>query len=436
MKKIYIKDLKSYYNQDITVAAFVESVRVLQYVVFMVLTDNTSKVQVTIEREGNEALVDKISELTVYSTVKVSGKLLENEKVKLNGMEIIPTDIEITSVADNNFPIDIKDVNMSLLETRLDNRFLDLRNLRNHNIFKIQTTMLEAMRKYWNDNEYMEVMSPKLSGASAEGGAEVFELDYFDSKATLSQSPQFYKQMAMAAGFNKIFEIGSAFRAEQSHTSYHATEINMVDVEVSWLNNVDELMDIEEEWIKSFINPVVKKHQSEIKEFFGVDVEEINYDFPRITFKEAKDILNEKYGYVGLKEDDFERKEESLLCEYAKEVYGSEFIFVSHFNASSRPFYHQLDENGLTKSFDLLYKGLEITTGAIREHRPDVLSEQIIKKGINVENLDFYVNFFRYGCPPHGGYGVGLARILMQLLEIESIREVMYIYRGPNRLNP
>lgn len=436
MKKIYIKDIKDYFDQEITLAAFVDNIRVLQYVVFMVLTDNTGKVQVTIEKEGNEELVKKIENLTVYSTVKVFGKVLENEKVKLNGMEMIPTDIEITSVADNNFPIDIKDVNNSLLETRLDNRFLDLRNERNHTIFKIQTTMLEAMRKYWNSNDYMEIMSPKLSGASAEGGSEVFYFDYFGQQATLSQSPQFYKQMAMAAGFNKVFEIGPAFRAEESHTSYHATEINMIDVEVSWLNNVDELMDIEEEWITYFLNEITKKHKEEIKTYFNLEVNEITARFPRIRFSDAKKLLKEKYNYVGAKEDDLERHEEQLLCDYAMKEHNSQFIFVTHFNKEARPFYHQLDEDGLTKSFDLLYKGLEITTGAIREHRADVLESQILEKGITLDSLSFYVDFFKYGCPPHGGFGVGMARILMKLLEFETIREATFVYRGPNRLNP
>lgn len=437
MKKIYIKDIKTYVNQEISLAAFVENIRILQYVVFIVLTDNTGKIQVTIERnEENEYLVKEAEKLTIYSTIKVVGKVLENEKVKLGGMEIIPSKIEITSLADNNFPIDIKDINKSLLETRLDNRFLDLRNERNYLIFKIQTTVLEAMRKYWSDNDYIEIMSPKISGASAESGAEVFKLKYFDTEAVLSQSPQFYKQMAMASGFNKVFEIGPAFRAEESHTSYHATEINMIDVEVSWLNNVDELMDIEEEWVKSFINAVSLKHKEEIKKHFNVEVNEINYKIPRITFKEAKQLLKDNYNYIGQKEDDLERKEEELLCLYAKKNYGSDFIFVTRFYKEARPFYHQLDEEGLTKSYDLLYKGLEITTGAIREHRYDILISQIKEKNINPEELKFYIEFFKYGCPPHGGFGVGLARIMMKLLEIESIREVMYIYRGPNRLNP
>ena len=436
MKKIYIKNIEEYLDKEITLAAFVENIRAMQYVTFIVLTDNTSKVQVTIEREGHEELLSKIENLTIYSTVKVIGKVVKNEKVKLGGIEIIPTDIIITSLADNNFPIDIKNIDNSLLETRLDNRFLDLRNQRNHNIFKIQTTLLQAMRKYWNDNEYIEIMSPKISGASAEGGAEVFYFDYFDTKATLSQSPQFYKQMAMAAGFNKVFEVGPAFRAEESHTSYHATEINMIDMEVSWLNNVDELMDIEEEWLKSSINKVVEVHKDDINKYFNVEVNKIEYDFPRITFSQAKQILKEEFNYVGSKADDLERTEEAKLCEYAKKNYNSDFIFITHFNKEARPFYHQLDENGLTKSYDLLYKGLEITTGAIREHRADVLEKQIIEKEINKEVLDFYINFFRYGCPPHGGFGVGLARIMMKMLEIDSIREVMYIYRGPNRLNP
>lgn len=437
MKKIYFKNLKEYFNQEIELQGFVDNIRDLQYVQFMVLRDGTGKIQVTVEKnDENKNLNEIVSSLTLESTVKVTGKVLENEKVKLNGMEVMPSNIEITSVSDTEYPIDIRDKNNAERETRLDNRFIDLRKEENALIFKVQTTMEAAMREYWVNNDYIEIHSPKISGASAESGAEVFKLDYFGQKACLSQSPQFYKQMGMAAGFNKVFEIGPAFRAENSHTSYHATEITMIDMEISWIKGVEDIMDEQEAWIKYFMMRIKEKHQDDIKRLYNVEINDLTEPFPRITFSEAKNIIKEEYNYVAANINDFERKEEELICKYVKEKYNSEFVFVTKYPYEARPFYHMLDEEGLTKSYDLLYKGLEITTGAQREHRYEMLKEQIIGKGINPELLEFYLDFFKFGCPPHGGLGFGLTRILMQLFEIDNVREVTYIYRGPTRLNP
>ncbi|HHT38639.1 MAG TPA: aspartate--tRNA(Asn) ligase [Mollicutes bacterium] len=437
MKKLYIKNLDNYFDQDIIIDGFVDNIRDLQYVQFLVLRDSTGKVQVTIEKnDENKKLNEIVSSLSLESTIKVTGKLLENSHVKLGGKEIIPTDIIVTSESLNELPIDIKEKDKALRETRLDYRFLDLRREENNLLFKCQTLIEHAMREYWIENEYIEIHSPKISGASAESGAEVFKLDYFGEKACLSQSPQFYKQMAMSSGFDKVFEIGPAFRAENSHTSYHATEINMADVEVSWINSVEDVMDEEENLLRYTFNKLKNTYGEEIKRVFNVEISDVSVKFPRITFSEAKKILKEKYNYVSERPDDFERKEEELICKYAKEEYNSDFIFITKYPFTSRPFYHMLDSDGLTESYDLLFKGLEITTGAQREHRHDILRNQIIEKGIDPDTLNFYLEFFKYGCPPHGGFAIGIARLMMLIFEIDNIREATFIYRGPTRLTP
>jgi aspartyl-tRNA synthetase len=437
MKKIYFKDLENFYNQDITVEGFIDNIRDLQYVQFMILRDSTSKLQVTIEKnDDNKKLNELVSSLTLESTVKVAGKLLESPKVKLGGRELIPTDIVVTSTSLSELPIDIKDKDKTLRETRLDYRFLDLRREDNNLLFRCQTLIEQAMREYWNNNDYIEIHSPKIAGAAAEGGAELFKLDYFGTPAVLSQSPQLYKQMAMASGFNKVFEIGQVFRAENSHTSYHATEILMVDAEISWINDVDDVMDMQEEWVKYFMTKLKNIYGEEIKKVFNVEVSDVTPKFPRITFKECKRILKEEYNYVAYKEDDLERKEEELICKWAKDKCNSDFIFITHYPVSARPFYTMKDDMGATKSYDLLFKGIEITSGAQREHRYDILKSQIIEKGINPDTLNDYLTFFKYGCPPHGGFGVGLSRIMMLIFEIDNIREATFIYRGPTRLNP
>lgn len=437
MNKIYIKNIKQYLNQEIELQGFIDNIRDLQYVQFIILRDGTGKIQVTIEKnDQNNQLNEIVSKLTVESTLKLIGTTLENEKVKLNGMEFIPTSIEATSVSSTEFPIDMKDINKSLRETRLDYRFLDLRQEKNLLLFKCQTLIEQAMREYWNNNEYIEIHTPKISGASAESGAEVFKLDYFGQKACLSQSPQLYKQMCMASGFNQVFEFGPTFRAENSHTSYHANEIYMIDAEISWIDSVEDVMHMEEAWIKHFMTKLTNIYNEEIKKVFNVDVTDVTMTFPRITFADAKKMIKEKYNYVAGNPDDLERKEEGFIGEWAKETANSDFVFVTKYPYSARPFYTMVDNEGTTNSFDLLYKGIEITSGAQREHRYDILKSQIEDKGISSKDLNFYLDFFKYGCPPHGGFGVGMGRLLMQIFEIDNIREATLIYRGPNRLNP
>lgn len=435
--KINICDLKKYDNEEIEIQGFVDKVRNLQYVQFVILRDSTGKVQLTIEKnEENNLLVQIVDELTLESTLKITGKVCVTEKVKMGGVEIIPSKIEVTSKSLPELPLDIKSKDNALRETRLDYRFLDLRREENNLFFKCETLLEQALREYCVNNGFIEIHSPKIASGAAESGAEVFKIDYFGQTACLSQSPQFYKQMAMSAGFDKVFEIGPAFRAENSHTSYHATEINMADVEISWINSFEEIMDMEEAWIKYALNKLKEKYGEEIKKLFNVELSDTSVNFPRITFKEAKEILKSEFNYIGEKEDDLERKEENLLCKYAKQKYKSDFIFITKFPFEARPFYHMLDSDKLTNSYDLLYKGIEITTGAQREHRVEILEEQMKLKDIEPKSLDFYLDFFRYGCPPHGGFAIGIARLLMQIFEIDNIREATFIYRGPTRLNP
>lgn len=438
MKKIFLKDLKNYLEKEVVLDGFIDNIRNLQYVMFIILRDSTGKVQITLEKEDpkNTEMINLMSGVSLESTIKVKGLLKESPKVKLNGMELIPSEITLTSKALNDLPFDIKKKDNALRETRLDYRFLDLRREDNQLLFHVQSYMEHMMREYWQNNGYTEIHTPKISASSAESGAEMFKLDYFGQKACLSQSPQFYKQMALAAGFDRVFEIGPVFRAENSHTSYHATEIEMLDVEIGYIDSVTDVMDEEENWIKYFMTKVKEKYGEDIKKIFNIELNDMNYNFPRIDFYEAKEILKNNFHYIGANEEDFERKEEELMGKYVKEKYNSEFVFITNYPYSARSFYVMKDENDGTKTYDLLYKGLEITSGAQREHRPEILEKQIKEKGIDPKVLDFYINFFRYGCPPHGGFGVGMGRILMQLFNIDNIREATFIYRGPTRLNP
>ncbi|MBN2696511.1 MAG: aspartate--tRNA(Asn) ligase [Bacilli bacterium] len=439
MKKIYFGDLEKLIGKEIVLDGFVDKIRDLQYVQFVVLRDSSGKVQVTVEKnDQNKNINEKISTLTKESTVRFTGLLQANQNVKLRQMELVPTDLVVTSLSEEELPIDILDyTNKSNKELRLDNRFLDLRLDKNYLIFKAQTLAEMAMREYWLENNFIEIHSPKILGTASESGAEVFKLDYFGKTVYLAQSPQFYKQMGMASGFNNVFEIGPVFRAENSHTAYHATEFTSVDCEISWIDSHHDVMDMEEEVCNRVVRKLAETVGQEYETMFKKPIDTELAKFPRIPFYEAKKIIRDVYHYNAEKEHDFDRREEELICIYAKKHYGSDYVFVIDYPFEARPFYHMLDEKtNLTKSFDLLYRGIEITTGAQREHRIEILKKQAIEKGLSLESIDFYLNFFRYGMPPHGGYGYGLTRFLMRLFDQESIRDVTYLYRGPNRVNP
>jgi aspartyl-tRNA synthetase len=288
-------------------------------------------------------------------------------------------------------------------------------------------------------NNFIEIHSPKLVGAPSESGAELFTLDYFERKAYLAQSPQFYKQMAMAAGFERIFEIGPVFRADPSFTARHMTEFTGVDAEISWIDSHEDVMASEEAMLQHVYQTVKDKHGDAIKELFGVDIVVPTLPFPRITMRETIEILKGRgYALPADKKGDIDPGGEREIAAYVKEKFNHDFVFITDWPITVRPFYHMRKEEDptLTRSFDLIACGLEITTGAQREHRADVLLKQAEEKGLHAEPIQFYLDFFKYGCPPHGGYGLGLSRLLMVLLGMNNIREAVYIFRGPTRLNP
>ncbi len=437
MKKIYFKNLEEYLNQEITIEGFVDNIRHLQYVDFLIIRDTTSKVQVTIEKnESNKKLTEIASTLTPESTVKITGILHKNDKVKLNNMELIPTNITITSKCLEELPLNYKDNKSAAIDTRLNYRFLDLRSDKNILMFKVQTCMINAMREFVVKNNFTEIHTPKIISAASESGSEVFEVNYFGRKAYLAQSPQFYKQMAMCAGFEKVFEIAPAFRAEKSNSYRHTTDFTSFDIEISYLNNLDELMDFEENLFIAGLKAVKEKYGKEIKELFNVEVIVPTKPFPRIKLEELYKILEKEYGYKMNYEDvgDMNAESEKLASKYVKEKYDHEFVFITDFSAKKRAFYHKR-ENGIPQGADLIWKGCETTTLALRENNYETLCKQAKEKGLD-QDVKFYLEFFKYGCPPHGGFAIGVDRITMLLLETGSLKETMFIFRGPSRLEP
>lgn len=434
-ERIVIKNLATIPEGNITVAGWVDKVRDQKKVQFVVLRDESGAAQLVHPRaEESDPIADIISGLATGTFIRVTGELKLDERVKLGGLEIKISDIEVVTAANPETPIAAD----SGIDKRLDWRFLDLREARNNLIFRAQTTLEHAMRTYWIERDFIELHTPKLMASASESNAELFEVEYFEGKAYLAQSPQFFKQMAQSAGFGKIFEIGPVFRADPSFTSRHATEFISVDAEISWIDSHEDVMKMQEELLVAAISAVKEKHGEEIKELFDVDVVVPTIPFPRIPLAEAKKIVAERGYEVPRNDDDMDPEGERQIAAYVAEKYGHEFVFLTDYATSIRPFYHMrnADDQTITNSYDLIWRGTEITTGAQREHRIDILEAQAREKGLDPTELEFYLDFFRYGVPPHGGFGMGLSRVMMLMLHQPNLREVTYLFRGPNRLTP
>ena len=429
MKRIHISKVKP--NEEVKVSGFVENLRNKRSMAFLVLRDTTGKIQITIIKDESPDIAAKIDALTLESVITVTGKAVANDHVKLNGIEILPTKLDIESIADA-LPIQED----SAIDHRMDYRWLDLRSERNQLIFKVQTCMSDSLRKTLRDENFTEIHSPKITNAASESGADVFQLEYFDRPAYLTQSPQFYKQMAIASGFERVFEIGPVFRAEKSHTNRHATEFTGFDIEMGYIDSYRDVMHIQEKMMHHMLAALNETYGDDIKRLFGVDITFPTMPFPVMTLDEVYAELHGRYGYniIEGEQGDLSTDAEQLCKNLAQDKFNHEFLFVTDYGSEKRAFYHMRNENGIPQGYDLIWKGIEITTGAQREHRYDILKAQADEKGLGGD-VKHYLEFFKYGCPPHGGFGMGLDRITMLALGI-VMKEVMFLFRGPNRLTP
>ncbi len=444
--RIRIQDLATTADGTVVeVGGFVETVRDQKKVQFIILRDESGAAQLVNPalREDDEdaassperrALTDLISSLAHGSFISVTGELKLDERVKLGGLEIKIHSLDVTGAAWPEPPI----ADDSSVDKRMDWRFLDLRRPAANLIFRAQTVFEHGMRSWWVGNDWIEIHTPKLMASASESRAELFEVGYFDTVAYLAQSPQFFKQMAQPAGFGQVFEIAPAFRADPSFTARHATEFTSVDAEMSWVTSHHDVMAMHEQVLVAGIQAVVEKYGSQISETFGQELTVPSTPFPRVTLAKAREIVSAGGYDIPRADGDLDPEAERRLSAYIEETEGHPFVFVTDYDSSIRPFYHMRHEDnpGLTNSYDLLYRGVEISTGAQREHRIDVLEAQAKDKGMDLEELGSYLDFFRHGVPPHGGFGMGLARVMMLMLEQSSIRETTFLFRGPNRLQP
>lgn len=383
------------------------------------------------DHTGRAGLVGPTAEVMAESAVEVLGEVTGGEGGKV---QIVVVELVVLGPAQGPLPIGPD----SPLEERLDWRFLDLRRDEARLVFEVQTTAERAMRDVWAREGFLEIHSPKIRATANRSGRELFTLDYFGRKAYLAQSPQFHKQMAMAAGFDRVFEIGPVFRANPLATDRHDTEFTSVDAEISWISSHEDIMAFEERWLAETLAEVERRHGDQIKRSFGTSVRVPTVPFPRVSMTEAYEILL-GLGWRGdTGSGDIDRAGEQLLAAHIAATRDHDFVFVTEYGVAARPFYHMRLDAGsaATRGFDLLWKGLEVTTGAQREHRYEVLTEQAAKRGISLPAIAFYLDYFRFGCPPHGGFGLGLTRMLMSILGRTDVREVTYLHRGVQRLAP
>jgi nondiscriminating aspartyl-tRNA synthetase len=435
VERTLIAELGGKVGERVRIRGWVNAIRDQKRMQFLVIRDESGLAQVVLGKDDPPGeLNERLSALTAESAVTLTGTVAADERVKLGGLELKLEALEIDSLAEPEVPIAAD----SALDKRIDWRYLDLRRPDRKLIFEVQSTAEYAMRDFWRREHFIELHTPKFMGSASESGAELFKVEYFEGVAYLAQSPQFYKQMAMAAGFGKVFEVGPVFRANPSFTSRHDTEFTSVDVEISWIDSHDDVMRFEEAWLAHVLAMVKEAHGEAIEATFATELVVPTVPFPRVTLEDAKELLRQQGHDAPGALHDLDPPSERALSAIIKEKHGHEFTFVTDYPTSVRPFYHMRypDRPTVTKSFDLLWRGIELTTGAQREHRYEQLLAQAAEKGVDTGPIQYYLDFFRFGAPPHGGFGFGLTRLLMQMLNQDNVREVTFLYRGPHRLEP
>jgi len=429
--RIYISQVPEHIGEKVLLKGFVHNLRIQGSVSFLILRDISGTIQNVIVKSNAEAFAF-VKGLSLESSVEITG-LAKKDPTREGRYEVEVETICLLAASESELPLAVFDKNETEASTNIRHqyRFMDLRKPKNALIMKLSGAFDRYYREFLFNQGFIEIHTPKTMPTPSESSSDLFEVKYFDRTAYLAQSPQLYKQMAIASGLEKVLEVGPIFRAEKSFTSRHATECTSYDVEMAFIKDHNDIMELEENLIVYILTKIKENYGDEIKAIYGLDVNVPTLPFPRITMAEAKKLLNSTD-----MESDLTSEEEKALGDHF-EKQGYDFVFLTDFPISVRPFYHKYyEDKPCTKSADLIYRGLEITTLAQREERYDVLLSQLKAKGLGQKDIQWYLDFFRYGMPPHGGWGLGGARFIMKLLGIEHIRDAMFIYRGVNHLHP
>jgi len=418
------------------VRGFVDEIRDLGGIKFFKLNTSDGYVQITINKSNtSKEIIKEFDKLTRQSCIIVEGKKIENNKAP-QGFEVFPEKIKVLSIAETPLPIDPSGKTQAELDTRLDWRSLDLRHPNNRAIFKIESKIIQGITEYLNKKGFWQVFTPCLMGAASEGGSEVFPVAYFDKEAFLRQDPQLHRELTILGGVEKLFDLGPSWRAELSHTTRHLCEHRACAVELSFIEDEYDVIKVEQELIAAVIDKLKKDCSREL-ELLKVEIEKPKLPFPVLEFPRVYDILAEfgKNYEIG---EDYDRESEVILWKYVKEKHKTDFFFVNRFPFTVKPFYvMRVDEDPIwARSVDMIYKGVELSSGGQREHRYEKLIEQVKEKKINLDSVEWFTKFFKYGAPTLGGFAMGIERLTMQLLDVKNVREVVLFPRTPERLLP
>jgi aspartyl-tRNA synthetase len=423
-------------GEQVVLMGWVHILRDKGRIKFLILRDEHGTVQVTIpQKKVSEDVFEVSGQLKPETAVSVRGEVVEAKQVE-SGVEVIPEEVRVLNTAER-IPIDVVEGKVDIeLDTRLNFRILDLRKPAVNAIFRIQHNLVRFAREYLESQDFVEIHTPKLVAEATEGGANLFEVKYFERKAYLAQSPQFYKQLMLLAGFGRVFEIAPVFRAEKHNTRRHINEYTSFDFEMAWISGVEDVMKMEEEMLHSSFTKTREYCARELA-LLDVDLVIPEIPFKRVKYEEAIELVNQEGKDLTIT-DDLDPECERILGQVFPEKYGTDMVYITHYPLELRPAYTMpsLTDEGMTESFDLTYKGMEITTGGQRIHLYDLLVERFKAKGFNPDAFAFYLDPFKFGAPPHGGLGLGVERLTMQLLGIENIREATLLPRDRDRLTP
>ncbi|MEM4282164.1 MAG: aspartate--tRNA(Asn) ligase [Candidatus Woesearchaeota archaeon] len=430
-RRIYSSEaLKKAAGTRVVVAGWAADIKRIGKIAFVRLRDREGEIQLTALPDFEK--MSELEKIPKESVIVAEGKMAES-KLKSGEKELVLEKFEVISKSEPVLPIDFSGKIPTGLDKRLDNRLLDLRNRKNLAIFKIRSGLNAAIRAFLNSEGFIEIQTPKLISAGAEGGATLFQVNYYGKKVFLSQSQQLYKQAVLASGFDKVFEIGPSFRAEKSHTTRHLTEFTHFDLEMAFIKDEEDVLRLLERLFVFVIGKIKSEFARELG-LFDIHLEPPQLPFPRIRYSEALDMLKEAGSKI--KEDeDIGAEDEKLLGELVKKRYGTKAYFITKFPFKIKPFYI-MAENGLSRSFDFEYGGEELASGGQREHRYIQLVEQMKGKGLDPKDFAFYLEAFRYGMPPHGGFGLGIDRLVKNILGLGNIREGVLFPRDPERVVP
>lgn len=429
-------ELEMAIGKEVVISGWVHDVRVLGGINFVLLRDSGGIVQVTaLKKTADKKIIDLFSKLHQEDTISVRGEVVKSKIAKI-GYEVVPKEIEIISKAAVPLPLDPREVTPANFDTRLDARVLDLRKPENLAIFKVQWKLMSALREWLDKNGYVNVNTPAMMGGASESGAEVFTVNYFGGKTFLRQDPQLHRQLLMQAGFDKIYDMGPNWRAEPSFTTRHLTEYRSVAVELSFIKDEADVMKVQEDLSIYAVKRVAEECSKELS-LLKKEIVVPKKGFPELRFPDIYEILEER-GHKTNFGEDYDRNGEKVLAEHVKEKYGHEFFFVNRFPYAVKPFYvMRVDEEPQwARSVDMMYKGLEQSSGGQREHRYEKIISQLREKKMDPKPLQWFTDPFKYGSVPHGGFAIGIERFTEKLLDLENVREATAFPRDPKRTLP